>query len=215
MADKILAFSLFLTGGIGRSRRYWAGSQDISSDDKPRRTGWPELFGSRSCHHRTARTSGHVAKATDRQRQPTFGQGKTGESRGKGHFLLLFSIGFPQLADTYIVHSGTHSRVQITELKAGQFRLDQEFRVKIKTIQKEHEAKVDVLQQRIKTYQKEVATLNKANNKQKSATQHQQQQQQQSSSATANANSTPVIKSRGSGSDSDSPRTSWNRWVGR
>nr|CAG4649161.1 EOG090X02IW [Scapholeberis mucronata]SVE93500.1 EOG090X02IW [Scapholeberis mucronata] len=79
---------------------------------------------------------------------------------------------------------------QITELKAGQFRLDQEFRVKLKTIQKEHEAKVDVLQQRIKTYQKEVATLNKANNKHKSAQQQQQQQQQSSalaaSSTTAN-----------------------------
>nr|CAG4636843.1 EOG090X02IW [Ceriodaphnia reticulata]SVE72819.1 EOG090X02IW [Ceriodaphnia reticulata] len=100
---------------------------------------------------------------------------------------------------------------QITELKAGQFRLDQEFRVKMKTIQREHEAKVDVLQQRIKAYQKEVATLNKANNKQKSA-QHQQQQQSANAAAVAAAatnNSTPAgSKSRGSGSDSDSPRTS-------
>nr|CAG4636006.1 EOG090X02IW [Eubosmina coregoni]SVE69683.1 EOG090X02IW [Eubosmina coregoni] len=55
---------------------------------------------------------------------------------------------------------------QITELKASQFRMDQEFRVKMKTIQKEHEAKMDFLQQRIKTYQKEVAGLNKAKNKQ-------------------------------------------------
>ena len=88
--------------------------------------------------------------------------------------------------------------------------MDQEFRVKMKTIQKEHEAKVDVLQQRIKTYQKEVATLNKANNKQKST-------QQQSANnaaaaaaaAAANSNSTSAgSKSRASGSDSYSPRTS-------
>nr|SVE70929.1 EOG090X02IW [Daphnia similis] len=111
---------------------------------------------------------------------------------------------------------------QITELKAGQFRMDQEHRVRVKTIQKEHEAKVDILQERIKTYQREVATLNKANNKHKSDQQKQLHQQQKSAAnaiATANAaaslvqsnNSTPGgSKSRqGSGSDSDnSPRTS-------
>nr|SVE80001.1 EOG090X02IW [Daphnia magna] len=111
---------------------------------------------------------------------------------------------------------------QITELKAGQFRMEQEHRVRVKTIQKEHEAKVDILQERIKTYQREVATLNKANNKHKSDQQKQLHQQQKSAAnaiATANAaaslgqssNSTPGgSKSRqGSGSDSDnSPRTS-------
>nr|SVE77485.1 EOG090X02IW [Daphnia lumholtzi] len=108
---------------------------------------------------------------------------------------------------------------QITELKAGQFRMEQEHRVRIKTIQKEHEAKVDILQERIKTYQREVATLNKANNKHKSDQQKQLHQQQKSAAiATAAAaslgqssNSTPGgSKSRqGSGSDSDnSPRTS-------
>lgn len=116
---------------------------------------------------------------------------------------LAFSISLP----TPISFIRARSRVQITELKAGQFRLDQEFRVKLKTIQKEHEAKVDVLQQRIKTYQKEVATLNKANNKHKSA-QQQQQQQQQVSALAASSTTANNSKSRGSGSDSDSPRTS-------
>jgi TolA-binding protein len=46
-------------------------------------------------------------------------------------------------------------------LKAAQFQLDQEFRTKIKTIQKEHEAKIESLQQRLKAYQKEVAVLSK------------------------------------------------------
>nr|SVE86007.1 EOG090X02IW [Daphnia similis]SVE87262.1 EOG090X02IW [Daphnia similis] len=103
---------------------------------------------------------------------------------------------------------------QITELKAGQFRMEQEHRVRVKTIQKEHEAKVDILQERIKTYQREVATLNKANNKHKSDQQKQLHQQQKSAAnaiATAAAslgqssNSTPGgSKSRqGSGSDSD------------
>nr|SVE84141.1 EOG090X02IW [Daphnia pulex] len=120
---------------------------------------------------------------------------------------------------------------QITELKAGQFRMDQEHRVRIKTIQKEYEAKVDILQERIKTFQKEVATLNKANNKHKSDQQKQMQQQKKTDNAVAAANATAVAnaaaaatafaiqnnnsnpggsKSRqGSGSDSDnSPRTS-------
>nr|CAG4634661.1 EOG090X02IW [Alona affinis] len=52
---------------------------------------------------------------------------------------------------------------QITELKAAQFRQEQESRVRLKTVQKEHEAKVEALQQRIKNFQKEIAQLNKVN----------------------------------------------------
>ena len=61
----------------------------------------------------------------------------------------------------------------------------------MKTIQKEHEAKVDVLQQRIKTYQKEVATLNKANNKQKST----QQQSANNAAAAAAAAAANCLRS--------------------
>nr|CAG4641527.1 EOG090X02IW [Eurycercus lamellatus] len=88
---------------------------------------------------------------------------------------------------------------QITELKAAQFRMDQEHRVKTKTIQKEHEAKVEVLQQRIKNFQKEVAVLNKAKNKLAATPSNQ-------ASAPPPANTTPIPKGRDD-SDSDSPNT--------
>nr|CAG4642364.1 EOG090X02IW [Evadne anonyx] len=48
---------------------------------------------------------------------------------------------------------------QMTELKANQFRMDKDFRVKLKTVQKEHEAKVESIQQRLKASQKEVSAL--------------------------------------------------------
>nr|CAG4638308.1 EOG090X02IW [Cyclestheria hislopi] len=77
---------------------------------------------------------------------------------------------------------------QITELKAAQFQMEQEFRGKMKTMQKDHEAKVESLQLRIKNFQKEVAALNKGR------------------SRTTTGNSAPVVS--GSASGSDSPGTS-------
>jgi len=92
---------------------------------------------------------------------------------------------------------------QMTELKASQFRMDKDFRVKLKTIQKEHEAKVESIQQRLKASQKEVSTLTaKAKGRQTVST----------AAAAANAAPPPptVILSSGrrSSSSSDSPGTS-------
>ena len=99
------------------------------------------------------------------------------------------------------------ARVQITELKAAQFRMEQEHRTKLKTVQKDHEAKVDVLQQRIKALQKEVAALKKSGNgKQQQQPGKEARDAKELLSASLAASSTPTtIKSRGSGSDSDSP----------
>lgn len=108
---------------------------------------------------------------------------------------------------------GCHLRAQITELKAAQFRMEQEHRTKLKTVQKEHEAKVDVMQERIRKLQKEVAALNKNKNLNGGGKASGQQQQVASNggstSSSAAGNTTPMPgKSRGSGSDSDSPSTS-------
>ena len=97
---------------------------------------------------------------------------------------------------------------QMTELKASQFRMDKDFRVKLKTVQKEHEAKVESIQQRLKASQKEVAALTaKAKGRQTVAT----------AAAAANAAPPPptVILSSGrrSSSSSDSPGTSWTSIV--
>lgn len=89
--------------------------------------------------------------------------------------------------------------------------MEQEHRVRVKTVQKEYEAKVDILQERIKTYQREVATLNKANNKHKCDQQKQLHQQQKTANAAASVAHGNVVASKsrqGSGSDSDnSPST--------
>nr|CAG4651657.1 EOG090X02IW [Triops cancriformis] len=50
---------------------------------------------------------------------------------------------------------------QMTELKATQFRTELELRNKIKTMQKEQDAKTESLQNKIKALQKEVAALSK------------------------------------------------------
>lgn len=49
----------------------------------------------------------------------------------------------------------------MTELKAKQFTIETDLRNKMKTMQKEHENKVENLLLKIKTLQKEVATLSK------------------------------------------------------
>ncbi|XP_046393087.1 protein FAM76A [Ischnura elegans] len=54
---------------------------------------------------------------------------------------------------------------QITELKAKHFTVENDLRNKMKNVQKEHENKVEVLLQKIKALQKEVATLSKGKNK--------------------------------------------------
>ncbi|KAG8237211.1 hypothetical protein J437_LFUL016048 [Ladona fulva] len=54
---------------------------------------------------------------------------------------------------------------QITELKAKHFTVENDLRSKMKNVQKEHDTKVEGLQQKIKTLQKEIATLSKAKNK--------------------------------------------------
>jgi hypothetical protein len=58
------------------------------------------------------------------------------------------------------------SDFQITELKAKTFTVESELRNKMKNIQKEHEKKVETLSLKIKTLQKEVATLSKTGKKQ-------------------------------------------------
>lgn len=99
-----------------------------------------------------------------------------------------------------------YSPGQITELKAAQFRMEQEHRTKLKTVQKDHEAKVDVLQQRIKSLQKEVATLKKATSGKQQQPTRETKDAKELMSASLAASSTPTTsKSRGSGSDSDSP----------
>lgn len=50
---------------------------------------------------------------------------------------------------------------QITELKASNFTTENELRKKLKTLQKEHEDKVDSLNNRISSLLKEVASLSK------------------------------------------------------
>ncbi len=79
--------------------------------------------------------------------------------------------------------------------------MEQENRVRMKTVQKEHDTKVELLQQRIKNLQKDVAQLNKTNK---------QQQQLQIKTEKNNAlaaaavqpaaNTTPVPKGRSSDS---------------
>lgn len=54
---------------------------------------------------------------------------------------------------------------QITELKAKHFTNENEFRNKMKNTQKEHEQKSDMLNGRIQTLLKEVATLSKSTKK--------------------------------------------------
>ena len=94
---------------------------------------------------------------------------------------------------------------QMTELKASQFRMDLDFRNKMKTVQKEHEAKVESIQIRLKASQKEVSALSKLKVK------------PTASSAAASAAAAPppptVILSSGrrSSSGSDSPGTSWEK----
>jgi hypothetical protein len=58
------------------------------------------------------------------------------------------------------------SDLQITELKAKHFTVENELRNKMKNMQKEHENKVETLSLKIKTLQKEVATLSKSGKKQ-------------------------------------------------
>ena len=86
--------------------------------------------------------------------------------------------------------------------------MDQEFRTKIKTIQKEHEAKVESLQQRLKAYQKEVAVLSKgraklagnnSNNNFNNSTSNSTSAPSHTASSSANSGG------GGSGSGSDSP----------
>ena len=85
--------------------------------------------------------------------------------------------------------------------------MEQEHRNKLKTVQKDHEAKVDVLQQRIKALQKEVATLKKANNAPRQPVKETKDVRELlTASLAAGSSSTPTtIKSRGSGSESESP----------
>nr|CAG4640695.1 EOG090X02IW [Eulimnadia texana] len=80
---------------------------------------------------------------------------------------------------------------QITELKAAQFRMEQDFRNKTKTLQKEHEAKSESLQTKIKNMQKELATLNKGRKPEKKETN--------------STNSAATTTGGGSASGSDSP----------
>jgi hypothetical protein len=58
------------------------------------------------------------------------------------------------------------SDLQITELKAKHFTVENELRNKMKNIQKEHENKVETLSLKIKSLQKEVAMLSKSGKKQ-------------------------------------------------
>uniref|UniRef100_A0A1B6DAV2 Protein FAM76A n=1 Tax=Clastoptera arizonana TaxID=38151 RepID=A0A1B6DAV2_9HEMI len=53
----------------------------------------------------------------------------------------------------------------ITELKANHFTIEQELRNKMNSSQKDHDKKVEVLHSKIKTLQKEVATLSKSGKK--------------------------------------------------
>lgn len=50
---------------------------------------------------------------------------------------------------------------QITELKAKHFTIEQELRVKMKNVQKDHESKMEQLQMKIKALNKEIAVLSK------------------------------------------------------
>lgn len=75
----------------------------------------------------------------------------------------------------------------ITELKANQFEVEKEFRKKIKDQETNSDKKVEILMQKIKTLQKEVATLSKG--------------------AKKNHNSSAVIK-ESSGSETASPSIS-------
>nr|CAG4635329.1 EOG090X02IW [Artemia franciscana] len=50
---------------------------------------------------------------------------------------------------------------QMTELKAAQFQLELDLRNRMKTVQREHELKVETMQQKIRNLQKEVNTLSK------------------------------------------------------
>jgi len=49
----------------------------------------------------------------------------------------------------------------MTELKAAQFQLELDLRNRMKTVQREHELKVETMQQKIRNLQKEVNTLSK------------------------------------------------------
>ncbi|KAJ8870115.1 hypothetical protein PR048_029127 [Dryococelus australis] len=55
---------------------------------------------------------------------------------------------------------------QITELKAKHFTVENELRNKMKTTQKDHDSKVEMLHVKIKNLQKEVATLSKSTKRQ-------------------------------------------------
>ena len=77
--------------------------------------------------------------------------------------------------------------------------MDQEFRNKIKTIQKDHEAKIDSLQVRLKTYQKEVAVLSKGKLKAASSS-----NAAPTASATVSSNRSGAGGGSGSGSGSES-----------
>lgn len=59
---------------------------------------------------------------------------------------------------------------QITELKANNFTTENELRQKLKNLQKEHEDKVDFLNNRISNLLKEVASLSKTAKKGKGMT---------------------------------------------
>jgi TolA-binding protein len=50
-------------------------------------------------------------------------------------------------------------------LKAKHFTIEQEIRVKLKNVQKDHENKVEQMQIKIKSLQKEVAGLSKGRNR--------------------------------------------------
>lgn len=54
---------------------------------------------------------------------------------------------------------------QITELKAKHFTSEAELRNKMNNVQKDNDKKVEMLHMKIKTLQKEVATLSKGNKK--------------------------------------------------
>lgn len=56
---------------------------------------------------------------------------------------------------------------QITELKAKHFTTENELRTKMSNCLKDHDKKVDMLHSKIKTLQKEVATLSKSNKKER------------------------------------------------
>jgi len=80
--------------------------------------------------------------------------------------------------------------------------MEQENRVRMKTVQKEHDTKVELLQQRIKNLQKDVAQLNKTN-KQQQQLQIKTEKMSNALAAAAvqpAANTTPVPKGRSSDS---------------